>query len=235
MSKITYCSLEEAWGDSFNRKDRNEQQNNQGNQNKDKNWNSNGSTLKVSQIQSNQFNQQNKVPGKNWNEPQYSQQNRNNQKIYDRNKYDKLIEDSDDNRADIINNMNKIERNYLSEGNNQNSLVEYNRYRINPKNQVKEYNEPQYTPFQESLDKKYLQDKLNHLENEFTKYKNMINDNGNNVEHFNNNSNNDNNYSSNKDNDIIDLIVLIIIGLLVIFVLNSIFNIGKAIGARNRG
>jgi hypothetical protein len=197
MSRITYCSLEEAWGDSFNRKDINEQQ----------------SSIKVN------------------NNLKNGQQIKNNQQIYERNKYDKLIENSEDNRAELINNINKIERNYLTENNNQTSLIEYNKYRINPKNQVNSYQEPQYTPFQETLDKKYLQDKLNYLENEFIKYKNLVNDN-NNIEHFDNTNKNTNDNS--KDNDIIDLIVLIIIGLLVIFVLNSIFNIGKAIGARNK-
>lgn len=195
MSKITYCSLEEAWGNSFNR------------------------------------NQQNTVKPTQENTQQIQQQN--NQKIYDRNKYNKLIEDSEENRVELINNMNKIERNYLSENNNQTSLVEYNKYRMNPRNQVKEYYEPQYTPFQDNIDKKYLQDKLNYLENEFMKYKSSMNNN--NIEHFDNTNSESNNNSFSKDNDIIDLIVLIIIGLLVIFVLNSIFNIGKAIGARSKG
>ena len=209
MSRITYCSLEEAWGKSF---DRNEQQPpNKNNENR------------------------------NSSQPYY-QQTKNNDKIYERNKYDKLIQDSDDNRRDVINNMNKIERNYLSD-NSKNSLVEYNKYRFNKNNNVKEAdynNDVQYTPFQDSLEKKYLQDKILHLENEFNKYKNLVNANNSNndIEHFQNdmnyNNNSNNNYSSNKDNDIIDLIVLIIIGLLVIFVLNSIFNIGKAIGARNK-
>ena len=221
MSRITYCSLEEAWGDSFNRKDRNEQQN-MNNMNNNKN-NNNNNNLYIKENGE-----------KNMN---YSQQNKNNQQIYDRNKYDKLIQDSDDNRHEVINNMNKIERNYLSETNNKGTVVEYNKYRFNPKNNVKETDtniNNQYTPFQESIEKKYLQDKLNHLENEFTKYKSMVD--GNSIETFNNINNNDtHNNDSNKDNDIIDLIVLIIIGLLVIFVLNSIFNIGKAIGARGRG
>jgi hypothetical protein len=39
---------------------------------------------------------------------------------------------------------------------------------------------------------------------------------------------------TNGSNDIVDLILLIIVGLIVILVMNSIFNIGKSIGLRNR-
>lgn len=202
MSRISYCSLEEAWGDSFNRKDRNEYNN-------------------------------------EYNNEQNKNKNNNNDKIYSRNKYDKLIEDSQDERNNVIANMNNIERKKIPENN---SIVEYNKYRFNQNNNVKNnsYDE-EYTPFKESIEKKYLQDKINYLENEFLKYKHMIEektptDNTNYNEHFSNNdtnySNNNNNYSNN--NDLFDLIILIIIGLLVIFVLNSIFNIGKAIGARQK-
>ena len=221
MSKITYCSLEEAWGNSFNRNQQNTVKNSQENTDMNQRFNKKENTLYDSQEKSLQNLPQNTL--------QIQQQN--NQKIYDRNKYNKLIEDSEENRTELINNMNKIERNYLSENNNQTSLVEYNKYRINPKNQVKEYYEPQYTPFQDNIDKKYLQDKLSYLENEFIKYKSLMN---NNIEHFDNSTSENTNNNINKDNDMIDLIVLIIIGLLVIFVLNSIFNIGKALGARNK-
>ena len=44
-----------------------------------------------------------------------------------------------------------------------------------------------------------------------------------------------NDYISNTNsNDIIDLFLMIIIGLVVIFVMNSIFNIGKRIGASGK-
>jgi len=157
-------------------------------------------------------------------------------KIYTRDKYTYLNENSEIERKEIINNMNNIERNNNTENN---SVVEYEKYRFNPTNKVNNNNyEQTYSPFNESIEKKYLQDKLNFLENEFRKYKNYIDndDNTNNyIEKFSNNSKEEEiatNY--NKSNDIIDLILLIIIGLIVIFVMNSIFNIGKSIGARNK-
>ena len=57
MSKISYCSLEEAWGDSFNRKDINNNE---------------------KQTTTNQY------PEK-----------QNNNKLYERNKYDNLINNSE--------------------------------------------------------------------------------------------------------------------------------------------
>jgi hypothetical protein len=57
------------------------------------------------------------------------------------------------------------------------------------------------------------------------------------IESFSNEDSSNNSDSSKnknfKNNDIIDLILLIIIGLIVILVMNSIFSIGKKIGARN--
>ena len=91
-------------------------------------------------------------------------------------------------------------------------------------------NKDDYSPFKDDLDKKYLQDKLIQLENDFRKYKTLINSNDV-VESF---SNNDNNETSDvNNNEILDLIVLIIIGLIIIFVMDSVFKIGKAIGARS--
>jgi len=115
-----------------------------------------------------------------------------------------------------------------------NSIVEYEKYRFNPVNKVDNNNyEKEYSPFNESIEKKYLQDKLHFLENEFRKYKDYIeNQPIQQNEHFSNNSSQEE-YPQ-KSNDIIDLILLIIIGLIVIFVLNSIFNIGKSIGSRNK-
>jgi hypothetical protein len=123
---------------------------------------------------------------------------------------------------------------------NNNSMVEYEKYRFNPVNKVDNNNyEKTYSPFHESIEKKYLQDKLHFLENEFRKYKDYIE----NISVQENQSIQQNEQFSNstpqaeypqKSNDIIDLILLIIIGLIVIFVMNSIFNIGKSIGARNK-
>jgi hypothetical protein len=164
MSKINYCSLDEAWGDNKN------------------------STI-VSE------------------ENPKTQKNINNDKIYGRTNYDYLNENSKINRNNLIQNMNKIERNIKSEN--------------NEINEVK-----QYMPFQESIDKKTLEDKLNYLESQINKYK-LLSNNENNIESFENKDNGNNN------NDIFDLIVLIIIGLIIIFVMNSIFNLGKKIGARS--
>ena len=66
---------------------------------------------------------------------------------------------------------------------------------------------------------------MEYIENEFRKYKT--------IENFDNKIVNIN-PSPNKSNDLIDLILLIIIGLIVIFVMNSIFTIGKAIGMKHR-
>lgn len=191
MSKISYCSLEEAWGDSFNRKD----------------------------ISTNDQKKKDEI-----------------------NKYDKLVDDSDSERKNVIKNMNAIERNKIDEKKND-SLIEYNKYRFNQENKVNSTNyDKNYSPFNESIEKKYLQDKINYLESEFRKYKYFLEKpvfeqdtkNEPTIEHFDNDNNNINNNKESKDNDIIDLIVLIIIGILIIFVLNSIFNIGKAIGMRNK-
>ena len=106
------------------------------------------------------------------------------------------------------------------------------------------------------LKKKYLQDKLLFLEHEFKKYKYLIEKSENNrkisnrdsyiyssedsIENFSNSDNSmkddtKNDYISNTNsNDIIDLFLMIIIGLVVIFVMNSIFNIGKKIGASGK-
>ena len=114
-----------------------------------------------------------------------------------------------------------------------NENTEYNKYRFNPINKVVDNNPQQYTPFNESIEKKYLMDKLNFLENEFRKYKDVFEQKNNNI-----NNNIIENFSNQtieetpKNNDIIDLCLLIIIGLILIFVMNSIFNIGKSIGAR---
>ena len=173
MSKISYCSLEEAWGTSFKEKD-----------------------VKLD------------------------------------NKYEK----TDNERINVISNMNNIERNNNCENN---SIIEDDKYRFNPENKVLKNNvEKSYSPFNESIEKKYLQDKLNFLENEFRRYKHLFENsneksNTQTIEKFENENNIIPNKSSkNSVNDLFDLLLLIIIGLIIIFVMNSIFNIGKIIGSR---
>jgi hypothetical protein len=67
-------------------------------------------------------------------------------------------------------------------------------------------------------------------------FQNMIPENSeeNTIESFQNSNNNSYNsfYTSNTSTDIIDLIFLIIIGLVIIFIMNSIFKLGKSIGSR---
>ena len=219
MSKISYCSIEEAWGTSFT-------ENNN-----------------IKDIENN------KITNKNIN------------------KYDILTEKSEIERENLITNMNKMERNSSNNnlngisgngisgngisgngisgnsisgnsisGNNK-FIDEYNKYRFNPINKVKNNDQDiEYTPFKESIEKKYLQDKLNFLESEFKRYKDLIENNNNkeSIENFNNsNIDSENNLTlKSPNNDIIDLIILIIIGLIIIFVLNSIFTLGKNIGSR---
>jgi hypothetical protein len=214
MSKISYCSLEEAWGESYNKK------------------NNDSSNL----------------------ENENENNNSSNNTITNRNKYDTLNKESQVERENVITNMNSIERNKKPEND---SIVSYDKYRFNSENKVnsKSY-ENNYTPFQESLEKKYLQDKLLFLESEFKKYKYLIEKSENNrkisnrdsyiyssedsIENFSNSDNTmkdntKNDYvSNNNSNDIIDLFLLIIIGLVVIFFMNSIFNIGKKIGATGK-
>ena len=88
MSKISYCSLEEAWGDSFTQKD---------------------------------------------------------EKKNIINKIDKIE------RENVISNMDSVERKKTCENNN---IVEYNKYRINPTNNVSHNDvEKEYSPFNESIEK----------------------------------------------------------------------------------
>ena len=155
MSKISYCSLEEAWGTSYT-----------------KNINDDISTNKDI----------NKDINKNIDNIQ------NNNVLND--KYDYLNKTSNTERNNVIKTMNSVERNKTPENN---SIVEYNKYRFNPVNKVNGNNNTDitYTPFNESIEKKYLQDKINFLENEFKKYKylfdkNEKNDSLNTIENFSN-------------------------------------------------
>ena len=128
----------------------------------------------------------------------------------------------------MIQKMNYIERNKVPE-NNLNE--DYNDYRFNPINKVNSLyqDEKNYSPFQDNMEKKYLQDKITHLENEFRKYKMFLNNKMNNqdvIEGFENEKNEE------SQTDIMDLIVLIVIGLILIFIMDSIFKIGKYIGSK---
>jgi len=217
MSKINYCSLDEAWGDPG--------------RNINDNLLSNDSSSNVNPTNNVQHVEQNDGQRVMLN----TQKNTNNDKIYGRTNYDYLNENSKIDRNNVIQNMNKVERNLLPENINNNG-INYNKYRFNPRNNVKQNNyDKDYAPFKESIEKKQLQDKIDYLESEFNKYKLLTNGESSeesSIENFNNqNKNEKNDYNS---NDIVDLIILIIIGLIVIFIMNSIFNIGKAIGMRNK-
>jgi hypothetical protein len=185
MSRVTYCSLEEAWGDNYIKKE-------------------------------------NPPPEK------ASKENVNTQ-IY-KNKYDLLNEKSDELRNEVIDNMNNVERNAK---NNNVKMDDFNKYRNNPDNIVKknDYETP-YTPYKESIEKKALQDKLLFLERQMKYYKDVITkgNNNENTEHFDNKDESSN--FKTRSNDMIDLIILIIIGLLIIFVMDFVFKMGKQIGAK---
>ena len=86
-----------------------------------------------------------------------------------------------------------------------------------------------YQPFQDDVEKKSLQDRFVELENEFRKYKIMMNTKNTSeeetIESFSNQS---------EGNDIQDLIVLIVLGLIIIFIMDNIFKLGKYIGAKGK-
>jgi len=223
MSKISYCSLEEAWGSSYNKTNDNNVKDN-----------SNSSTNNSSSITNSS------ISNNNLKE--------NNNKIQIRNdeKYNLLYKKSEEDYENVVNNMNTVER--RNNNSSEKSIVEYNKYRINSSNQVSQnhieddHSMQKYMPFSESIERKYLEDKLKFLESEILKYKHLFekddydssNSNKNNyIESF-SNQNSSNSNTPSKTNDIIDIILLIIIGLIIILVMNSIFNIGKAIGVRNK-
>ena len=195
MSKISYSSLEEVWGNSFNNVNDSSANVNDNINNMNKNINTNNE-LNINKLEENK----------------------------------KLLENDkrqNEQTEKVLKDMNNVERNKIPE-NNIND--DYNKYRFNPVNQVNSLYEDnkEYSPFKDDLDKKFLQDKLIQLENDFRKYKTLINSNDV-VESFENNQNENND----GNNEILDLIVLIIIGLIVIFVMDSVFKIGKVIGARS--
>ena len=247
MSKFAYCSIEEAWGESFSD---NKNQNNNINNNIQNNNFSNSPSY--SNIQSNQNTSRN-ISSEEEHSPQeqaLTVYQRNNS--FNRNstpKFDQVKRKSESDRQSILENMNLIERNKLTSigkcEDPQSALVNY---RMNPYNVVNYYENDKknsYAPFQESIEKKYLRDKLLFLESELRKYHQMLDQNNDlgcpskrnvpsyqseeeeegSIEHFSNGS-------SGTSNDFIDLIILIILGLLIIFIMDSIFKLGKTVGAR---
>jgi hypothetical protein len=178
MSKINYCSLEEAWGDNYKKKN--------------ENFNDDG----------------------------------NSNDFISRDKYTSLNDTSKKEREDIIKNMNLVERSNKEETNVNNKIDEYNKYRSNSLNQITSNDtKTEYVPFQESIEKKHLEDKLKYIEEQFKQYKFLVdkkNNSNNYIESF-------DNYNNNNSNDLFDIIVLIVIGFIIIFILNSIFNLGKRI------
>lgn len=197
MSKISYCSLEEAWGPSISK-----------NVEKDKDNNT-----------------------KKNDENKEDYEEINSFKSKSQNDYELLKEDNK-NMKKILNTMNLIERNKSPENN---INEDYNKYRFNPINKVNSLystDKNDYKPFQDDIEKKSLQDRFIELENEFRKYKMMMNTRNNSgdeetIESF------GNLIDSNSDKtDIQDLIVLIVLGLIVIFIMDNIFKLGKYLGSK---
>jgi hypothetical protein len=209
MSRISYCSLEEAWGNNSN----NNNNNNIPKINKNnvqKTLDKNNSDLNTNQKNNN-----------------FEDDDLNAYKGKSQNDYEILKKDNVKMKK-MINQMNYVERNKVPENN---INEDYNEYRFNPVNKVNSLyqDEKNYSPFQDDMEKKYLQDKITNLENEFRKYKMFLNNkmNGEDViEGFANEK------SDESQTDIMDLIVLIVIGLILIFIMDSIFKIGKYIGSK---
>ena len=89
-----------------------------------------------------------------------------------------------------------------------------------------------YSPYKENIEKKQLHDKLLFLEKQLKYYQEQefrkeYEKNNETIENFGNI-----NEMIPKSNDVIDLIILIIIGLLIIFVMDFVFKMGKKIGSK---
>lgn len=195
MSKISYCSLEEAWGTSLNKKE-------------DKDH-------KIKE----------KIEKNNNNEKDYEELNAFKSKS--QMDYESLKEDNEKMKK-ILNTMNLIERNKTPE-NNIND--DYNKYRFNPVNQVNGlYNNNDYKPFQDDIEKKSLQDRFVELENEFRRYKTLMNTKNNNLNEEEESIESFMNFNNQNNTDIQDLIVLIVLGLIIIFIMDNIFKLGKYMG-----
>tara|TARA_Y200000002_G_scaffold373673_1_gene373163 strand:- start:31 stop:627 length:597 start_codon:yes stop_codon:yes gene_type:complete len=197
MSKISYCSLEEAWGTSLNKKE-------------DKDHKIKEKTEKI-----------------NNNEKDYEELNAFKSKS--QMDYESLKEDNEKMKK-ILNTMNLIERNKTPE-NNIND--DYNKYRFNPVNQVNGlYNTNNYKPFQDDIEKKSLQDRFVELENEFRRYKTLMNTKNNNLNEEEESIESFMNFNNQNNTDIQDLIVLIVLGLIIIFIMDNIFKLGKYMGSK---
>jgi hypothetical protein len=208
MSKISYCSLEEAWGSSINKKEDIQDTN-----------------KKSKEIIKNKKNDE-------------DTDNINIYKTKSQMDFETLKKDNE-NMKKMLNTMNYIERNKMPENN---INEDYNDYRFNPVNKVNSLysnsdinSNREYKPFHEDIEKKSLQNKFIELENDFRKYKMLMNKNTNSeneedsIESFSNFNNN----NVNNKTDIQDLIVLIILGLIIIFIMDNIFKLGKYLGSKN--
>lgn len=266
MSKISYSSLEEVWGNSFQNNDSNTlKQNNTPN-----NTLANINTISRSQSDNNMKdqNQNQNQPVNNYNDSSNPQTNQiisnhelirkdfqgiQDNQVSNNTQQDQSMIHSQQSRDintqeyprvdmnKVISNMNLVERNKEPENTINN---DYYKYRFNPLNKVMPSTNDtptNYTPFQDNIEKKFLQDKIIELENEFRKYKLMLNSRNNQNDDIDNdhntmegfsNQNSDISLLNSNKNDLLDLIVVIIIGLIIIFILDSIFKIGKRIGAR---
>jgi len=178
------------------------------------------------------------------------------------NKFDKLNENSIKERNNVIDNMNFIERNSksnnpdperyrLSPMNNisplKSNILNRNNNIDNKTNDRNlhlsgfdqhisiENNNDNKSKVNEDERQSY-KDRLLFLEKELEKCKNYLQmykkennkenlENTNIIESF-------QNVNSNTGNDIIDIVFLIIIGLVIIFIMNSIFKLGKSVGSR---
>jgi hypothetical protein len=288
MSKISYCSLEEAWGtqslDNFNKnnetskmlmRDNYELLNKKSEEDRDNvitNMNAverneaysydkyrtnNKNNVKPSSIHQKQYgyihssSQENRLRSSLDSEENRRNYNNNNS---EENRRNYNSNNSEENRRNYNNNNSEENRRNYNNNNSEENRRNYNNN--NSEENRRNYNsnnseEKEYTPFKENIDRKYLEDKLLFLENQLKKYKILIDNksenndttyssiNSNLIEKFSNSvtgSESDSEHvASNKhykSNDIIDLLLLIIIGLLIIFVMNSIFTIGKSIGMR---
>ena len=211
MSKISYCSLEEAWGNKPN---------------KNKENTLNRQENKYEMINDNKIeNKENKEIKKNNIDNEQLNSYRSRSQI----DYEELKNDNEKMKK-IINSMNLVERINTPENN---INEEFNKYRFNPINKVNSIyaDSKNYKPFQEEIENKSLTDRFVELENEFRKYKTMINtrninnENEDTIESF-------SNFDNNNKTDIQDLIVLIVLGLIIIFIMDNIFKLGKYLGSK---
>lgn len=176
MSKISYCSLEEAWGQDF---------------------------LKLKQ---DKF-----ISEKNNNSVQYNSQ--------------LLPLDYNKNNLNSIEHINKIKNNIIDEDKEYDNRINknlsiYNNedtkliYDNNENNKVSKNFNINESDYNKNLNIKEKEEILNDIIESFQNKK----------ENFTSNQN----YKS----DILELIILIVIGLLIIFVLDSVYKIGKSVGLK---